>query len=66
MVVLITTVREGESIDKALKKCKKKFDKTRILKEFREKQQYIKPSEGRRNKILKARYRERMRLKKEE
>ncbi|AWU43598.1 30S ribosomal protein S21 [Blattabacterium sp. (Cryptocercus kyebangensis)] len=65
-MVLITTVREGESIDKALKKCKKKFDKTRILKDFREKQQYIKPSEGRRNEILRAIYRERMRLKREE
>ncbi|WP_185850891.1 30S ribosomal protein S21 [Blattabacterium cuenoti] len=66
MVLIITTVREGESIDKALKKCKKKFDKTRVLKEYREKQQYIKPSEDRRNEILRARYRERMRLKREE
>ncbi|WP_185877799.1 30S ribosomal protein S21 [Blattabacterium cuenoti] len=65
-MILITTVREGESIDKALKKSKKKFDKTRILKEFREKQQYIKPSECRRNEILKAKYRERMKLKNEE
>ncbi|WP_185873211.1 30S ribosomal protein S21 [Blattabacterium cuenoti] len=64
-MILITTVREGESIDKALKKSKKKFDKTRILKEFREKQQYIKRSEWRRNEILKARYRERMKLKNE-
>ncbi|WP_185877277.1 30S ribosomal protein S21 [Blattabacterium cuenoti] len=64
-MILITIVREGESIDKALKKSKKKFDKTRILKEIREKQQYIKPSEGRRNEILKAKYRERMRLKNE-
>ncbi|WP_185861167.1 30S ribosomal protein S21 [Blattabacterium cuenoti] len=65
-MILITIVREGESIDKALKKSKKKFDKTRILKEFREKQQYIKPSEDRRNEILRAKYRERMKLKKEE
>ncbi|WP_185863713.1 30S ribosomal protein S21 [Blattabacterium cuenoti] len=65
-MILITTVREGESIDKALKKCKKKFDKTRLLKEFRERQQYIKPSEGRRIEILKAKYREHMKSKREE
>lgn len=65
-MILITIVREGESIDKALKKCKKKFDKTRVLKEFREKQQYVKPSEGRRNEILKAKYREKIRSKKDE
>ncbi|WP_185870986.1 30S ribosomal protein S21 [Blattabacterium cuenoti] len=65
-MILITIVREGESIDKALKKCKKKFDKTRVLKEFREKQQYVKPSEGRRNEILRAKYREKMRSKNDE
>ncbi|WP_185850275.1 30S ribosomal protein S21 [Blattabacterium cuenoti] len=65
-MILITIVREGESIDKALKKCKKKFDKTRVLKEFRDKQQYVKPSEGRRNEILKAKYREKMRSKNDE
>ncbi|WP_185868421.1 30S ribosomal protein S21 [Blattabacterium cuenoti] len=64
-MVLITTVREGESIDKALKKNKKKFEKTRVLKEFRERQQYVKPSEWRRNEILRARHRQRIRLKKE-
>lgn len=64
--MLITTVREGESIEKAIKKSKKKFDKTKILKEYREKQQYIKPSEEKRNKILKAIYREKMKLKEEE
>ncbi len=65
-MILITSVREGESIEKALKKIKKKFDKTRILKEFREKQQYIKPSEYRRNEISRAKYREKIKLKNNE
>ncbi|WP_185882838.1 30S ribosomal protein S21 [Blattabacterium cuenoti] len=65
-MILIINVREGESIDKALKKSKKKFDKTRVLKEFRERQQFVKPSEERRNEILRAIYREKMRIKNEE
>lgn len=63
---LITLIKEGESIEKALKKHKKKFDKARIIKELRERQQYIKPSRKRRNQIIKAKYREKMKLKEEE
>ncbi|WP_185872670.1 30S ribosomal protein S21 [Blattabacterium cuenoti] len=65
-MILITTVREGESIEKALKKSKKKFDKTKVLKELKEKQQFIKPSEYRRNEILRAIYREKIKQLKEE
>ncbi|WP_185864932.1 30S ribosomal protein S21 [Blattabacterium cuenoti] len=64
-MILITTLREGESIEKALKKSKKKFDKTHVLKEIRDKQQYVKPSEYRRNEILRAIHRERMKMKDE-
>ncbi|WGH27900.1 MAG: 30S ribosomal protein S21 [Candidatus Bostrichicola ureolyticus] len=63
---LITIVKEGESIDKVLKRYKKKFDQARIMKELRERQQYIKPSEIRRNKIIKAKYKERIKLIQEE
>lgn len=63
---LITLIKEGESIEKALKKHKKKFDKARVIKELRERQQYIKPSRKQRNQIIKAKYREKMKLQEEE
>ncbi|WP_212113130.1 30S ribosomal protein S21 [Candidatus Shikimatogenerans silvanidophilus] len=57
---LITNVKEGESIEKALKKYKKKIEKTRMLKELIDRKQYIKPSVVKRKKILKAKYREKI------
>ncbi|XOD68385.1 MAG: 30S ribosomal protein S21 [Flavobacteriales bacterium AspAUS03] len=63
---LITVIKEGESIEKALKKHKKKLDRTRVIRELRQRQQYIKPSKIRRNKILEAQYKERIRSKEEE
>jgi len=55
---LITYVREGESIDRVLKIWKQKFDKARIIRKLRERQQYIKPSERKRKILTKAKYRE--------
>ncbi|MEI6124586.1 MAG: 30S ribosomal protein S21, partial [Bacteroidota bacterium] len=49
-------VKEGESIDKALKKYKRKFEKTGIVKELRERQKFTKPSVKRREEVLKAAY----------
>lgn len=37
-------VQDNESLDKALKRFKKKYEKAGILKEFRRRQFYIKPS----------------------
>ena len=37
-------VKEGESIEKALKKYKKKFERTGVLKELRTRKEYIKKS----------------------
>jgi small subunit ribosomal protein S21 len=54
--MLIIDAREAESIDKALKKYKKKFEKAGILRELRERQVYTKKSVRRRNQILKASY----------
>ncbi|MCS6990369.1 MAG: 30S ribosomal protein S21 [Chitinophagales bacterium] len=58
--MLIIDAREAESLDKALKKYKKKFEKAGILKELRRRQAYIKPSVERRNTILRAIFREKM------
>lgn len=60
--MLIVNVKENESIDKALKRFKKKFEKTGVLKELRARTSFTKPSVSRRAEIIRASYRERMRL----
>jgi len=55
--MLIIPVKEGESIDRALKKFKKKFERTGMMREVRERQQYIKKSVKKREAKLKAVYR---------
>lgn len=54
--MIIVPVKEGESIDRALKKLKRKFEKTGVVKELRERQKYTKPSVKRRETKLKAIY----------
>ncbi len=54
--MIIVPVKEGESIDKALKKYKRKFEKTGVVKELRERQKFTKPSVKRREEVLKAAY----------
>lgn len=58
--MIIVPVKEGETIEKALKKFKKKFEKTGVVKELRERQKYTKPSVKRREQIIRAIYREKM------
>ena len=59
--MLIIPVKEGESIDKAIKRFKRKFDKTGKLKSVRERQAFVKPSFKHRNKIIKASYIQKLR-----
>lgn len=59
--MIIVNVKENESIDKALKRFKKKFEKTGVLKELRSRTAFEKPSVRRRNEIIKAAYREQQR-----
>ena len=54
--MIIVPVKEGEAIEKALKKFKKKFEKTGVVKELRERQKYTKKSVRRREEIKKAVY----------
>ena len=54
--MIIIPVKEGENIDKALKKFKRKFEKTGVVKELRERQKYTKPSVKNREMNLKAIY----------
>jgi len=59
--MIIIPVKEGENIDKALKKYKRKFEKTGVVKELRERQKYTKPSVKKRQETLKAIYIEQLR-----
>ena len=54
--MLIVQVKEGESLEKSLKKFKKKFEKTGTVKQLRERQKFTKPSVQRRQEIIHARY----------
>lgn len=54
--MLIIPVKEGENIERALKKFKKKYDRTGVVKELRRRQQFIKPSVLKRKEKLKAIY----------
>jgi small subunit ribosomal protein S21 len=55
--MIIVPIKENETIDKALKKFKKKFEKTGIVKQLRSRQAYEKPSVSRRTTVKKAVYR---------
>ncbi|MEP7268931.1 MAG: 30S ribosomal protein S21 [Saprospiraceae bacterium] len=55
--MLIIDVKDNESIDKALKKYKKKYEKSQILKQLRARKHFIKKSVERRGEVLKATYR---------
>lgn len=55
--MLIIDSKDCENIDKALKKYKKKYEKSRTLNQLRERQSFTKPSVKRRTEILKAVYR---------
>jgi len=58
--MLIIDSKDCENIDKALKKYKKKFEKSRVLLELRERQTFTKPSVKRRNQVLKAVYKQKI------
>ena len=58
--MLIIDSKDCENIDKALKKYKKKFEKSKVLLQLRERQAFIKPSVQRRTEVLKAVYRQKM------
>ncbi|MEI6696831.1 MAG: 30S ribosomal protein S21 [Bacteroidota bacterium] len=54
--MIIVPIKEGENIDRALKKLKRKFEKTGVVKELRLRQKFIKPSIVQREQRLKAIY----------
>ena len=60
--MIIVQVKEGENNEKALKKFKRKFERTGIVKELRSRQAFEKPSVTNRKKMIKAVYVQQLRL----
>ena len=58
--MIVVQVKDGENIERALKKFKRKFEKTGVVKELRERQAYTKPSDQRREEKKKAIYKQKL------
>jgi small subunit ribosomal protein S21 len=58
--MIIIPIKENEPIDKALKKFKKKIERTGLVRELRERQAFEKPSVRRRSEIIKAVYKNKL------
>lgn len=54
--MIIIPVKEGEAIERALKRFKRKFDKTGAMRQLRARKEFIKPSVKRRKQMIKAAY----------
>ena len=63
--MLIIPVKDGEAIERALKRYKRKYDRTKVVKQLRERQQFTKPSVKRRQQVIRAAYKQRMQSKNE-
>lgn len=59
--MLIIPIKDGENIDRALKRFKRKFDKTGTMRQLRQRQTFTKPSVSRRAQVQKASYIQRLR-----
>lgn len=63
--MLIIPIKDGENIDRALKRFKRKFDRTGTMRQLRSRQAFSKPSVTRRKEIQKAEYIQNLRDKEE-
>ena len=54
--MIVVPLKEGENIEKALKKFKRKFEKTGVVKELRSRQAFAKPSVVKSKKNMRAVY----------
>ena len=64
--MLIIPIKEGENIDRALKRFKRKFDRTKTMKNLRARKQFDKPSVIKRAQNIKASYVQRLRTQEEQ
>ena len=64
--MIVVPIKDGENVDRALKKLKRKFEKTGVVKELRARQKFTKKSVLVREQRLKAIYVQKLREKEEE
>ena len=64
--MIIAPVKDGESIEKALKKFKRKFEKTGAIRELRARKNFVKPSVKKRMQMQKAIYVQQLQLQDEQ
>ena len=57
LTVVEVKIRKGESVDKALRRLKKKLDKEGVMREIRAHRHFEKPSERKRRKAARSRLR---------
>ena len=57
---IIIHIKDNETIERALKRFKKKFEKIKILKKLRARMHYQKPSVARREERIKAIYKQKL------
>ena len=60
--MIVIPVKEGENIERALKRFKRKFEKTGVVKQLRERSKFTKPSVRRREEIIKASYKQKLQI----
>jgi small subunit ribosomal protein S21 len=58
--MLVIPVKEGENIERALKKYKKKFEKTGVMRQLRARKEFVKPSVENRQARIKAAYKQKL------
>ncbi len=54
--MLVVQVNEGENIERALKRYKNKFNRTKVVRELRNRKEYVKPTVANRKMKMKAAY----------
>jgi small subunit ribosomal protein S21 len=54
--MLVIPVKDGENIERALKRYKKKFERTKTLRQLRNRKEFTKPSIVTRQQKIKATY----------
>lgn len=64
--MIIVPVKEGENIERALRKFKRKYEKTGVIRELRARQQFDKPSVLKRKARMHAEYVQQLRQQEEQ
>lgn len=64
--MIIVPVKEGENIERALKRFKRKFEKTGAIRELRARKNFVKPSLKKRDQMMKAIYVQHLQLEDEQ